>query len=328
MARSPLWLCALVGASLDKAHTPGCTPCKLSSIPTRNSFSASAILLQIQKVCSCSFPENASLVDVGVSALNTADSVNWLRAEGLRNATVLGFEANPTHCAAARKYFDSFSPRARFECKAVSDHNGHMVMQGIEGAQGASLTNVNDIEGINRSQTMQSAMVAVTSLDHEILQDARITFLKTDTQGHELHVLKGARRLLQHGRIDWIHVELDPMGLRSRSSTTASMIFRHLADHGFGCVNARINTYRPHQQYRCLPCSYPWNRQMCESAESGAMPAWNATNKAWCKFTDAICGHQRVAELPETWEEQLLEGRGSVCHQKGFRKDLCIAPNP
>src|SRR5262249_42479094 len=41
--------------------------------------------------------------------------------------------------------------------------------------------------------------------DHGI---ERINILKTDTEGYDLHVLKGAERQLVHGKIDFIYVEV------------------------------------------------------------------------------------------------------------------------
>lgn len=52
--------------------------------------------------------------------------------------------------------------------------------------------------------------VAAVTLDHycEQLGIAGIEILKTDTEGHDLEVLKGAARLLSSGQIDWVFVEV------------------------------------------------------------------------------------------------------------------------
>jgi FkbM family methyltransferase len=62
-------------------------------------------------------------------------------------------------------------------------------------------------------------MVEVDSLDHVAAAEgiARIDLLKIDTEGHELAVLCGARRLLSEGRIGLIHFEFNEMNVFSRS---------------------------------------------------------------------------------------------------------------
>ena len=62
-------------------------------------------------------------------------------------------------------------------------------------------------------------MVDVDSLDNVADTQGidRIDLLKIDTEGHELAVLCGARRLLSEGRIGLIHFEFNEMNVYSRS---------------------------------------------------------------------------------------------------------------
>ncbi len=63
----------------------------------------------------------------------------------------------------------------------------------------------------------------------------RIHFLKVDTEGHDLAVLRGAAMLLEEGRIDAIQFEFSEMNLLSRSP---------FIDH-WELLHPRYALYRP-----------------------------------------------------------------------------------
>jgi hypothetical protein len=60
--------------------------------------------------------------------------------------------------------------------------------------------------------TVKTITINDFSLNEKI---GRIDFLKVDTEGHELEVLKGATTLLKHQQIKLIQVERQETGLRS-----------------------------------------------------------------------------------------------------------------
>ena len=61
-----------------------------------------------------------------------------------------------------------------------------------------------------RTETTASVIIPVTTLDTYCTEQGitRIDFLKIDTEGHDLFVLRGARELLKERRIDCIQFEL------------------------------------------------------------------------------------------------------------------------
>jgi FkbM family methyltransferase len=85
---------------------------------------------------------------------------------------------------------------------AVSDHAGtvHMKVQGqLSHIVPASSAGADDVESVD-----------VLTLDAYCAQQRidRIEILKTDTEGHDLTVLKGATRLFEAGKVDWVFTEV------------------------------------------------------------------------------------------------------------------------
>jgi FkbM family methyltransferase len=74
------------------------------------------------------------------------------------------------------------------------------------------------IENIHHDQAVERT-VPVTTLDEFCRANGieEIDLLKIDTEGYELEVLKGARKLLQHARIGAIHFEFNEMNTVSRA---------------------------------------------------------------------------------------------------------------
>ena len=78
---------------------------------------------------------------------------------------------------------------------------------------------------LSSSDTVYTALTVKTitindfSLNEKI---SRIDFLKVDTEGHELEVLKGATTLLKHQQIKLIQVERQETGLRSTGGVSNS----------------------------------------------------------------------------------------------------------
>jgi len=85
---------------------------------------------------------------------------------------------------------------------AVSNEPGvvHMQVQAqLSHIVPASLAGAADVESVQ----------AVTLDDYcEQHQIERIEILKTDTEGHDLEVLKGAKKLFTAGKVDWVFVEV------------------------------------------------------------------------------------------------------------------------
>jgi hypothetical protein len=93
------------------------------------------------------------------------------------------------------------------------------------------------ITGIH-GQAAITHQITLRTLDDlaQDLQLSRIDLLKIDTEGHELEVLRGARRLLSDGLIRVLHIEFNEMNVVSR---VFFRDFRELLPH--------------HRPYRMLP---------------------------------------------------------------------------
>lgn len=82
-----------------------------------------------------------------------------------------------------------------------------------------------------------------------------VSFMKTDAQGFELQVLKGAKETFEEGRVEMLMVEFDPKLLRTRENTLE--LLRLIVDYRMQCVHLafsgrrRANTSVP--QFDDLP---------------------------------------------------------------------------
>jgi len=104
-------------------------------------------------------------------------------------------------------------PRVRVNRQAVSARAGTLhiradaisVLSQVVPASAASDSDVESVDAV----TLDS-YCAQHGIEH-------IAVLKSDTEGHDLQVLKGAQRLLAEGRVDWVFVEVtfDPNNARN-----------------------------------------------------------------------------------------------------------------
>ncbi len=119
---------------------------------------------------------------------------------------------------ACRAIRDLYLPNSELIHTALSDHVGTMTLftpgncSGIASLHRRADTVVQDLK-------LEERTVPVTTLD--TLIDARgierIDFLKMDTEGHELWVLKGAQTLLEAGRIKTLTFEFGAGNVNSRT---------------------------------------------------------------------------------------------------------------
>jgi FkbM family methyltransferase len=81
---------------------------------------------------------------------------------------------------------------------------------------------------------MRTTTVPVTTLDAFAARNnvGFVHILKSDTQGFDLEVFKGAERLFSEGRVGMIHVEITLAKLYE-GLPSFDVMYRHLADRGF-----------------------------------------------------------------------------------------------
>ncbi|MGE0862255.1 MAG: FkbM family methyltransferase [Vicinamibacterales bacterium] len=194
-------------------------------------------LWDLERECGAQTPR--TVIDVGANVGQTTLAV--LRA--FPTASVHAFEP-------VRSTFDLLhqavgcDPRVRLNHQAVSDRPGLVHVQ-LEAASDMSHV----VTGAAGGGVGVESVAAVT-LDGYCEQHAiaHIDILKSDTEGHDLQVLMGARGLLDQGRIDWVFVEVtfDPQN-------TANSMFGPIDDwlrqHGMAVWCFYDNSYAESGRY-------------------------------------------------------------------------------
>lgn len=149
-------------------------------------------------------------------------------ATSFPSATIHAFEPAPAAFARLRELR---GPRVFVTQSAVADREGIARME-IDGA--STLNRISDT-GVSVPVTTVDAYCGANGI-------AAIDILKSDTEGHELHVLRGARTMLPRTSFVLIEFGLDP---KDHDHTDLADIFDVLRPLGFGLVNLFEVTYKP-----------------------------------------------------------------------------------
>lgn len=138
-----------------------------------------------------------------------------------------------------------------------------------------------------------SVSVSVATLDEE-LPNASVLLLKTDTQGFDLGVLRGAASLMQSGRVRLVLIEMSHE-LLNLAGASPLQLMRHVASAGFVCTYLRFFSLVDRKRKRYGPRPTPQGvlaarslsfEQMDNLLES--LPPYNTS--AW---TDLLCWYSR-----------------------------------
>ena len=322
--------------------------CELASIPNGGTFDASRVTPVLERLCSCSLPDRPLLLDVGTAAAySRPDIVNWLRGSTHPRWRVLGYDPKPENCRSIKAAIDRVDPsgsRSQFKCAAVSDRKGVFELEESDGAEGSQLKDDPAALGqtwMDGGQTFKAGArtrVPVVTLDDEVPGDAAVWMLKADVQGHEMQVLRGARKLLRERRVAWMVLELDVFALKAASApgrpSSGSELLGFLAKcatpsashaempcppsrslsaharpllhrHDFACLNLRAKTWRRAWKYNC-----PDKRDA------------RHVNRT-CAYSDLLCGHRSVSVPPAGWRAAIER---EFCQQGGWGAELCSTP--
>jgi FkbM family methyltransferase len=154
------------------------------------------------------------ILDIGA---NIGDESRFY-LENFPNSQVVAFEPNPIHLDSLRKLYQKYPTRFIFEMCGVGSKPEHLYLNAHSNHSPSSsfleLTNegaltLNDFTKVDL--TIQNKInVPIICLNEYLLEFDLIEkniLLKTDTQGFELEVFKGASNILKY--IDVIIVELD-----------------------------------------------------------------------------------------------------------------------
>jgi FkbM family methyltransferase len=146
-----------------------------------------------------------------------ANNGEWLAALRKINGSALIHAFEPQATLAER--IASSYPGVQVSNAAVGDNPGTLDLYDYAdhpGSQHASLL-YGVIDSVHGGQVRQTRVPVVT-LDDYCRQHtiSRIDFLKIDVEGYELHVLRGARRMLEEGRVSAIQFEFTHLNVLGR----------------------------------------------------------------------------------------------------------------
>lgn len=139
---------------------------------------------------------------------------------------------------------------------AVGDNPGSLDLYdyaGHSGSQHASLI-AGVIENVHGGQARKTQVPVITLDEYCRERDIdRIDFLKVDVEGFELHVLRGARRLFEEGRVFAVQFEL----------TRANVLGRLFFDDFVACLGSQFTFHRllPHGLTALHPGNHWFNEQ-------------------------------------------------------------------
>ena len=188
-------------------------------------------------------PTKGLVVDVGA---NVGSCTMWLASRGYE---VVSFEPKPIHIAMVKASASlnanigrritlhgmglSDKPASGVALVSESTNSGNSwIMLGGEPAAAAASSSSSSkaIGGIGASTVSTDTGIALGRLDDFCGEPIEI--MKIDTQGFELHVLRGAARLLRQGVIRRIKLEFWPFGLRQHGSDPVQLL-ELLHTHGY-----------------------------------------------------------------------------------------------
>ncbi len=149
----------------------------------------------------------------------------------------------------------------------VSDHSG-IVRMHSEGAL-ASMHPQNFYDNPEHNHMEEPAEVPALRLD-SIVSHQDIHLLKIDTQGHELGVLRGARRLFEEGRVNIVALEFWPKGMAAGGLDPVEVLdFLH--GFGFACFDYSRNRHVPPAR----PSDFEGFVASFDDARDGGFGAWD-----------------------------------------------------
>ena len=160
--------------------------------------------------------KNPILFDVGLNEGNYSSQL----LKAFPEARLFAFEPVATNFERARERL----PNGRaltLENKAISDAPGHIDIYDYADRDGSSHASPYKaaITEQHGAEEVASHHVECVTLDQYCADKNidKIDFIKIDTEGHELSVLKGGKRLISEGRIEVVQFEFNEMNVLSRS---------------------------------------------------------------------------------------------------------------
>lgn len=160
--------------------------------------------------------DSLELVDVGA---NKGEYAAILRLV-FPKARLHVFEPNPKHAHTLLNLATGSGGRIVVNQLALSANNGHAILHVVPQDVDAALASLQQavVQQLHGSAQTREISVTLQTLDDYCLRQGvqHIHFLKIDTEGHELEVLKGATSLIARHAIDIIQFEFNEMNVMAR----------------------------------------------------------------------------------------------------------------
>jgi len=159
--------------------------------------------------------ESSVVFDVGANIGNYALSLG----RSISSKNIYCFEPNPYAYALLVKNTESISGIKNYNFGLGDvEQNTNMYIYGHakETEHGSVFKSV--LDGMHHSKDTESIPISISTLDHFCAQENinQIDFLKIDTEGFELSVLKGGEKMLESRNIKIIQFEFNEMNVASR----------------------------------------------------------------------------------------------------------------
>jgi FkbM family methyltransferase len=192
--------------------------------------------------------QHGVLLDVGANHGAYARLLRKLAPQ----AQIIAFEPHPSTFARLRDLLSDM-PSVRLINKAVSDSIGQLRLYDFRFSDGSTQASLSEAAVGLYSDDIIEYAVECTTIDDFMTATGidRIDFLKIDTEGHDLAVLKGARNALRERKIGMIQFEFIPANIAT--GATMHGFFEVLEGYRISrlCLNGTLRSLEPYDVKRC-----------------------------------------------------------------------------
>lgn len=183
------------------------------------------------------------ILDVGANV----GFMTWQFSKIFKNAIIYSLEPDPV-AFQVLKARQGKNPRVRIFPIAASDREG--ILSFVQ-RQASCTSSLLDSAKVDEADDAKSIQVKATTIDHFCAEQSlrHVDFLKIDTEGADLQVLRGAAGMLESGSIDVVMAEALFMPTY-QGQAMFDEIAAFLRHHGFCIFNVYIGGETKHGQAR------------------------------------------------------------------------------
>jgi FkbM family methyltransferase len=167
-------------------------------------------------------------------------------------ARIIAFEPHPSTFAVLNGLMADL-PSVSVINQAVSDKSGRLMLYDFRFSDGSTQASLTENAVRLYSDEIVEHSVDCNTIDGFMAESgiARIDFLKIDTEGHDLAVLKGARNALRNRNIRMIQFEFIPANIAT--GATMHGFFEVLEGYRISrlCLNGDLRPLEPYDVKRC-----------------------------------------------------------------------------